>query len=373
MKKPHFSKHLSFLTAFFMAISFMQHHCFAYNDMHGVNIGNDILFDSYIEELSSLNMELSVLNEAKENGDIALSIYNNRHAELSNQILNVKASLSSIGADTPDTNLEKMAELLSSADTNNNSISTFAYNEDAETHFATALRILNQMYDVYGRQDSYYNGSKTYIYYSLNVVYSSAKAASNNSNIRLHQVTEKVFYDKITPNSDAATNFVNELIDIYIQKGISAAFDAVGLGFLPYELFTSSKPSPTTISSTGNAMYMRLRSTDTLKYTFIYDATDDCWVACTISNMVVYSFDCDLEMSHGSTPVSIPYKSSTMRSYGGYTNDIPQAVNIYNNIKSGQLSSPANLCIAQLKCAGLYGGETVHNIAHPTHLSGLTA
>lgn len=372
MKKPHITKCLSILTAFFMAISFMQCHCFAFTYVPIVS-NADVLFDSYIEELSSLNMELSALNDAKENDDIISSVYDKRYEQLTNQIEDVKANLSSIGAETPDTDLDNMVKLFLSTDNQDRSVSTLAYYEDAETYFANALSMLNQMYDIYGRQDSYYNGSKTYEYYSLRIVYSSAKAASNNSNVHLYQVNEKVFYDKITANSIAATNFVNEIIDIYIQKIVSGAFDAVGLGFLPYELFTSSKPSPSTISSTGSAMYMRLRSTNTLKYTFIYDSEDDCWIACTISNMVQHSFDCDLEMSRGSTPVSIQYKSPNRISYGGYTNDVPQAVNIYNNIKAGQLSSPADLCIKKLKCKSLYAGELVHNIAHPTYLSGLIA
>ena len=94
----------------------------------------------------------------------------------------------------------------------------------------------------------------------------------------------------VITNSEGARKWINEIVNVYSSKFVSGAMDMIpGMKFLPYELLFSSKPSPSSISSNGNAFSVALNTTTTIVFTYVGDTAKNSWQHVLTENMVSYA------------------------------------------------------------------------------------
>lgn len=229
---------------------------------------------------------------------------------------------------------------------------------------------LNQMYDAYGKQSTYYDGNKNYKIYEIYVTYSDNK----KNGIPLQKVTTgHVLYNKINLGSDEAFHWTNEIISIYVSKGISYILEKYTpiITYLPYEVFFSSKPNSSQISSPGGAMVLTLNTVTSIKFTYVLDETTDIWKLCLSTNLVSAAFTCTECLSVNGKAVNKTKDYPTKTLYGGYTSSIPSAVAVFKNMQMNSYISSGNLGLNTVSYQSEYKGSLTHTTPSPSSPLGL--
>lgn len=95
-------------------------------------------------------------------------------------------------------------------------------------------------------------------------------------------------YNKISPNTNEAKNWLAEVVKIYAYKGVGAiiAQTVPIAGWLPYELLGVDKPKPSEISSTGNATVLTLNAVVVQKFVFVWNNFSKNWVYSLSTNRI---------------------------------------------------------------------------------------
>lgn len=316
-------------------------------------------FDRLVEELTSLTAELEIMKVQDSNGKYSEEIQNKEQ-----EISAVKSCLLVNGADT--FNDEMMRRVVMNADYSG------AITEKSTPDLSNLAAQLNQMYDAYGKESTYYDGNKNYKVYEIYITHSSSK----RNGIPLQKVTTNhVLYNKINAGSTEASNWVNEVLDVYVSKGISYIFILEKynpiIKYLPYEIFFSSKPSSAQISSPGGAMVLTLNTVTSIKFTYVLDEATDTWKLCLSTNLVSAAFTCTECLSIGgkATNKSKDYPTKTL--YGGYTSSVPNAVTVFKNMINNSSISSGNLGLNTVSYKSAYKGSLSHTVPNPSSPLGL--
>lgn len=319
--------------------------------------GSTTSLDRLVEELTCFTAELGVLESKNLNGEYTEEIKNKNQ-----EISDVKNRIKSQGANTFDDEL--MCEIVTNADYSG------AVAGRSTPDLSSLTSQLNQMYDAYGKQSTYYDGNKNYSIYEIYVVHSNSK----KNGIALQRVTTNhILYDKINAGSSEATQWINEIISIYVSKGVSSILEALNpvVKYLPYEIFFSSKPTASQISSPGAAMALTLNTVTTVKFTYVLDEATDTWKLCLSTNLVSAAFTCTecLSVNGKATNKSKDYPAKTL--YGGYTSSVPSAVTIFKNMLNNSYISSGNLGLNCVAYKSTYKGSLSHSIPNPSSPLGL--
>ncbi len=314
-------------------------------------------FDELVEELTCITAELGILESKNLNGEYAEEIKNKEQ-----DISYIKNLLKAQGANTFDDRL--MCEIVTNADYSNTIIGK------STPDLSSLTSRLNQMYDAYGKQSTYYDGSKNYKVYEIYVMHSNSK----KNGIALERVTTNhILYDKINADSSEASQWINEIISIYVSKGISSVLEALNpvVKYLPYEIFFSSKPTASQISSPGAAMALTLNTVTTIKFTYVLDETIDTWKLCLSTNLVSAAFTCTECLSVNGKAINKTKDYPAKSLYGGYTSSVPSAITIFKNMLNNSYISSGNLGLNNVSYKSKYKGSLSHGIPNPSSPLGL--
>ncbi len=284
-----------------------------------------------------------------------------------------QAALKDFNVDNAEDDIDKMASILASDAINKDDgkVSTYALISGA-TYCKEILKTLNQSYDVYGSQYTYNDGNKIYDLYNIRVVYSAEKY--NSSNTHLGVVKTKVFNDSFSANSEGARKWINEIVNVYSSKFVSGAMDMIpGMKFLPYELLFSSKPSPSSISSNGNAFSVALNTTTTIVFTYVGDTAKNSWQHVLTENMVSYAITYNSFMHiNGISKNESKIIKNKIKYSDNYTSMPQTAVKVYNEMKKTNRTTISNGCVKSMAVKGsATKSEVKIEIAHPDYPMGL--
>lgn len=338
-----------------------------------VALDDKTIADELIENLTSYNNACLQLDAQLEMGIIDQNQHDQETDKMYALIDRTQAALEDFNVDNAEDDIDKMASIIAS-DTKNNDdgkVSTCALVSGA-TYCKEVLNTLKQEYDVYGSQYTYYDGNKTYDLYDIRVVYSAKK--HNTSNSHLAVVKTKVFNNSFSANSEGARKWINEIVNVYSSKFVSGAMEMIpGMKFLPYELLFSSKPSPSSISSNGNAFSVALNTTTTIVFTYVGDTAKNSWQHVLTENMVSYAitYSSYLHINGKSKNANKPINNKIKYS-ANYTSIPPTAVKVYNDMKKTNRITITNGCVKSLAVKGsATGSEVKIEIAHPDYPMGL--
>ncbi len=260
------------------------------DDLHNEEY-NDEQFGEYISELADIEFQCRLLeNYSQDKNNEAFLSLQYRKEEVSHLI--EKCDYDSIYDDA-------MTDVIINADYSHSSVARNL----SMSELTNVIETLKSEYTAVGRKSSYNDGSKTYSVYQI---YTYFKKGSSLSKDKLERNDTKVFYGNISANSSTAQNFVDEVISIYVSKGVSTLLELIpGVKYLPYELAFSNKPSPTEIYSSGNALTCNLVTSNVLVFTYVLDETTNSWVYCASGNSVtsVFSEDLLLHMAPGNPDI----------------------------------------------------------------------
>ncbi len=334
------------------------------------------LFNEYVAQLDEYNQEFLLLNSIYNNMQITEEEYNSKKQELLNKIDSIKKSMSSIGVDNADKDFKKIESVLSS-----NSNSEYAHNAistrsttPSSSYFKETLSALNQIYDVYGNQYTYYNGVQNYEIYDIVVMFSAQKYNPAYGNVNLAKNNTKVFCDKFSSNSVKAQEWIKEILNIYVGKATSAVLDKIpGVKYLPYELLTNGvKPQPSEISSTGNALVVTLNTTTTIKFTYVGDSTKNTWTHCLTDNMVSYAVSYTAALHYKGKSVNKSFDSKPRKVYGAsYQSTPPTAVSTFIDMQKSKRTAIRNGCIRSVAVKDNYGHSVSTDIVHVDYPLGM--
>lgn len=314
-------------------------------------------FDICIEEINQINLQLEILSENN-----SLQTYNEEIADLLSYKDMLYQKLKLYGADTiEDDNLQ---DILLYSDyshiTRQKSYST----SFTDSQLAQIVSQLKSSYDTVGMKSTYNDGNKNYSIYEIYVSYNGSSVSAD----KLTKTSTKQFYGAISPNSSEASNWINEVIQVYIQKGTSSLLEMIpGLKYLPYELLFTSKPSPSQVSFTGNGLVCTLSTNNSIKFTYVLDDSKNSWVYCASSNSVNSAFTCTTCKFVGNQTQQITKNYPNRTFDGGYSTSKLSAVNMFKMMKDASYNiSAANLGINSVSYETKYKGSLSHDILKPS-------
>jgi hypothetical protein len=338
-----------------------------------VALDDKTIADELIENLTSYNNSCLQLDAQLEMGIINQTQHDQETNKMYALIDQTQAALKDFNVDNAEDDIDKMASILASDAINKDDgkVSTYALISGA-TYCKEILKTLNQSYDVYGSQYTYNDGNKIYDLYNIRVVYSAEKY--NSSNTHLGVVKTKVFNDSFSANSEGARKWINEIVNVYSSKFVSGAMDMIpGMKFLPYELLFSSKPSPSSISSNGNAFSVALNTTTTIVFTYVGDTAKNSWQHVLTENMVSYAITYNSFMHiNGISKNESKIIKNKIKYSDNYTSMPQTAVKVYNEMKKTNRTTISNGCVKSMAVKGsATKSEVKIEIAHPDYPMGL--
>ena len=126
------------------------------------------------------------------------------------------------------------------------------------------IRTFQGVYNVWQYQTTYGGKKQTHVIFE-----------SIGKDPYLNKTQTGYIYNKISPRTREARNWISEIVKIYAYKGIGAI---PILGWTPYELLEVAKPKPSEISSTGNATVVTLNTVVVQKFVFVWNKSSKNWV-----------------------------------------------------------------------------------------------
>lgn len=321
---------------------------FADNIAEGNSSEYDSLFDEYVLDLSDIEFQMYYLSQDNTNGvnDEKIEILQNRKNE-------IHQLMGNYDYDTMDD--EALKNVLLNADYSNSEISRSTSMSDLNE----LVNNLKSNYNVVGRSASYNDGNKQY---SLYVIVASCKVGNTISEEVLTKTNTKQFYGRVVANSTAAQNFVSEIIQCYLAKGLSSILEVIPyINYLPYEVFFSSKPSPNQISSSGNALVCTLSTNTTVAFTYVFDETKNTWVYCSACNHISAAFTETVALFDNNGGVTHKSKTNTEHLDGNYNTLRENAVTAFKAMQEHSYIQPASLGISKVRFQASKCGAYVEN------------
>lgn len=323
-------------------------------DSGETNLNN---FDACINEINQVNLQLEILIENN-----SLKKYDGEIADLLSYKDELYQRLKLFGADTiEDDNLQ---EILLNSDYSHTTRQKSYSDSFTDSQLTQIVSQLKSSYDTVGMRSTYNDGSKNYSIYEIYVSYNGSSVSAD----KLTKTSSKVFYGSITPNSSEASNWINEIIQVYVQKGTSSLLELIpGLKYLPYELLFTSKPSPSQISFAGDGLVCTLSTNNSIKFTYVLDDSKNTWVYCASSNSVNSAFTCTTckFVGNESQQISKNYPNRTFD--GGYSSSKSSAVNMFKMMKDASYNIPAaNLGINNVTYQTKFKGSISNDILRPS-------
>lgn len=313
--------------------------------------------DGLIEEIDEYNLQLIKVQNEYNEGYISYNEFEIQKDIIESSIQKIKNKI--LNGEGDDISSDTLKNVLQNADYGN-SLTTRSTPD--LSHLASQL---NQMYDAYGKQSTYYDGKKNYQIYEIYVTHNPNKS-SGLSNMG-YSNSKYLYNSGFAAGSTEAQNWINEILDIYIGKITSSALELIpGMRFVPYELLTSSKPSKTEISAPNNSTLAVLNTVTSVKFTYVLDENTDTWKYCSSTNKVSVAASYILLVSYRGVAKNCSTDLPTKVLYGGYTNSIQNAVNIFKgNYSAG------NYCLNLVKINSIYKGNLQNSVPSPNNPMGL--
>lgn len=313
------------------------------------NISNS--FDEYIEKLSNITYELQTLKYYNSN---------NENDEQISKLMTEKDWLiqqhDKYNADAIDN--EMMRDIIVNSDYSLANKSRYIPQSELEA----LVKRFETSYVVMGNSATHTEGSTVYKLYQIIVM---NKSNNEFSTSRLGREVHKQFYKAIN-NQTEATQFLNDVINVYVSKAFSSVLEMVpGVALLPYELFFDTKPNPDTFRTAGDGLNTTVISNSIVKFTYVFNESNNSWVFCSSSNQATSEFAAvDFRYPSGSTSVKF-VSFPKLRQDGGYANSIPSAVAIFKAMKNNSYISSSNFCVNKVSYSTKYKGELVCEVAAP--------
>ncbi len=310
-------------------------------------------YESCLKQIEQIDLKLTILNRRQRPED------SDEISELNNERDSLLQEIKLYGGETFDDN-SLMEEVLLNAD----------YSHSAQAKGLTPSELTNLVsqlkgfYRTVGREGTPTINGKSYRIYQINILQDGNKFSQE----KLTRTITEHFYKNVSPNSTAADHFINETIRLYCSKIASAVAEYLvpAIKFVPYELFFSSKPSPSQISTTGDGVTCELSTNNIIKFTYVYDDKTKSWVYCSSSNWITYAFSTIVTcFTNGNVDKrSKDYPSDTID--GGYNDATKNSITVFNAMQqSNYYIGAANTCVNKVSCKTIYEGSVSVDILAP--------